>query len=74
MHVVRLSNISRILRNLPLSKFFFLFLCFSVLHDSAHGSVRNVVGKIDKELRETPLRGCIVTENRGKGGVSERLR
>lgn len=41
------------------------------LHALVVRGVDNIVGEVDKELRETTLRGCVVPENRGEGGIPQ---
>jgi len=37
------------------------------------GGIDDVVGEVDQELSKTALSSCVVSENRGEGGVAERL-
>ena len=49
------------------------FLC-RALHSKTGSAIGDIVGEVDEELRKTALGGCIITKNRGKGGVPEWFR
>ena len=44
------------------------------LHSNTGRAIGDIVGEVDEELRKAALGGCIVTKNRGKGGVPEWFR
>jgi len=37
------------------------------------GGIDDVVGEVDQELSKTALSGCVISKNRGEGGITERL-
>ena len=37
------------------------------------GGIDDVVREVDQELSKTALSGCVVSKDRGEGGVAERL-
>jgi hypothetical protein len=45
-------------------------MLFNFLHSNTLCVVGHVIGEVDEELSETSLCGCVVAEDRGKGGVS----
>jgi hypothetical protein len=53
-----------------------LFLLFSIRlerRDAGRIRIYHIVGEIDQELSKASLSGCVVTENRRKGGISQRF-
>lgn len=42
-----------------------------MLHGKARSPIGDIIGKVDEELRQAPLGGCVVAENGGEGGIAE---
>jgi hypothetical protein len=45
-------------------------MLFNFSHSNTRCAVGHVIGEVDEKLGETPLRCCVVAEDRGKGGVT----
>lgn len=48
-------------------------MLFRLLHSNTRSAIGDIIGKIDKKLCETTFRSCIIAEDGGEGGVSQRL-